>query len=89
MDDWMLLGLIAGLLTTVGFVPQLLRGYRTKRMGDVSVAMPIVLATGMFLWLVYGILTNDLPIIVWNATAVLLNIGIVGLKVRYAPKGSV
>ena len=64
MDDWMLLGLVAGLLTTIGFVPQLIRGYRTKRMGDVSLAMPIVLSIGMFLWLLYGLMKNDAPIII-------------------------
>ncbi len=84
MDDWMLLGLVAGLLTTVGFVPQLVRGYRTKRMQDVSVAMPAVLAVGMFLWMLYGIFTNDVPIIAWNAISLVLNMGIVALKFKYA-----
>jgi len=84
MDDWMLLGLVAGLLTTIGFVPQLIRGYRTKRMGDVSLAMPIVLSIGMFLWLLYGLMKNDAPIIIWNAIALMLNLAIVLLKIRYA-----
>ncbi|HTY47914.1 MAG TPA: SemiSWEET transporter [Methanomassiliicoccales archaeon] len=84
MDDWMLLGLVAGLLTTIGFVPQLIRGYRTKRMGDVSLAMPVVLSLGMFLWLMYGLMKNDAPIIIWNAIALMLNLAIVLLKIRYA-----
>jgi len=84
MDDWMLLGLVAGMLTTIGFVPQLIRGYRTKRMGDVSLAMPIVLSIGMFLWLLYGLMKNDAPIIIWNAIALMLNLAIVLLKIRYA-----
>lgn len=82
--DWTILGLVAGLLTTSSFIPQLIKGYRTKRMDDVSLLMPAVLGTGMFLWLLYGIAVNDLPIIIWNAISVALNLGIIFLKIRYS-----
>jgi MtN3 and saliva related transmembrane protein len=84
MDDWMALGLVAGLLTTTGFVPQLVKGFRTKRMGDVSLVMPILLATGMALWLGYGVLIESWPIIFWNAVALILNIGLIVMKTFYA-----
>ncbi len=41
MDSWVLLGTVAGLFTTVGFVPQIIKGYRSKRMDDVALFMPI------------------------------------------------
>ena len=79
-----MLGILAGLLTTIGFIPQIIKGYRTKRMEDVSLLMPLVLGAGMLLWLFYGISLENLPIILWNAFAFALNIAVVVLKLRYA-----
>ncbi len=84
MDDWLILGVLAGFLTTIGFVPQIIKGYRTKRMEDVSLLMPMVLGAGMLLWLLYGISLENLPIVIWNAIAFALNMGVVGLKLRYS-----
>jgi MtN3 and saliva related transmembrane protein len=79
-----MLGVLAGLLTTVGFIPQIIKGYRTKRMEDVSLLMPLVLGAGMLLWLLYGISLQNLPIVIWNAIAFALNMVVVVLKLRYA-----
>lgn len=84
MDDWMVLGLAAGFLTTIGFVPQLVKGYRTKRMDDVSLVMPMLLSAGMALWLGYGIMIDSLPIIFWNIVALVLNLGMIFLKIRFS-----
>jgi MtN3 and saliva related transmembrane protein len=84
MDDWLALGLVAGLLTTIGFVPQLVKGYRTKRMDDVSLVMPVLLALGMGLWLSYGVMIDSWPIIFWNAVALVLNLGMIILKLKYS-----
>jgi MtN3 and saliva related transmembrane protein len=84
MDDWMVLGLVAGFLTTIGFVPQLVKGYRTKRMDDVSLVMPMLLSAGMALWLGYGIMIDSLPIIFWNIVALVLNLGMIFLKVKFS-----
>jgi len=84
MDDWMVLGLAAGFLTTIGFVPQLVKGYRTKRMDDVSLVMPMLLSAGMALWLGYGIMIDSLPIIFWNIVALGLNLGMIFLKVKFS-----
>jgi len=80
MDTWIMLGMVAGMLTTVGFIPQIVRGYRTKKMDDVSLFMPILLSAGMALWLGYGMVLNDLPIIFWNAVALTFNLVIIALK---------
>lgn len=78
----MLLGLTAGFITTIGFVPQIFKGIRTGSMKDVSLTMPLVLIAGMSLWLIYGLMIGDLPIILWNSVAVALNGVLVLLKVR-------
>jgi MtN3 and saliva related transmembrane protein len=87
MDEWMAVGLVAGLLTTVGFVPQIIKGYRNKSMRDVSLTMPILLALGMLLWFFYGIWLDSLPIILWNAIALILNLMIIALILRYGRYG--
>jgi len=78
------LGLAAGLLTTIGFVPQLVKGYRTKRMDDVSLVMPLLLSAGIALWLGYGIVIGSLPIIFWNVVALGLNLIMIALKIKYS-----
>lgn len=83
MDAWLLLGLVAGLLTTVGFVPQIVKSLRERKMDEVSLLMPMILSVGMFLWLIYGLLTDDLPIIIWNAIALTLNLCLVALKLHF------
>ncbi len=80
----MVLGLAAGLLTTIGFVPQLVKGYRTKRMDDVSLVMPMLLSAGMALWLGYGLMIDSLPIIFWNIVALGLNLGMIVLKLKFS-----
>jgi MtN3 and saliva related transmembrane protein len=82
MDPSVLLGLTAGFITTVGFVPQLIKGLRSGSMKDVSLTMPLLLIAGMSLWMAYGLMIGDLPIILWNSVAILLNFGIVALKLR-------
>ncbi|MHC1680980.1 MAG: SemiSWEET family sugar transporter [Methanomassiliicoccales archaeon] len=82
MDQLTIIGLVAGLITTLGFVPQVIKGYRSGRMEDVSLIMPLVLMVGMGLWLVYGIFLDDLPIIFWNAVSIALNAVMVFLKLR-------
>lgn len=86
MEVWIILGLVAGLFTTVGFLPQIVRGYNTKKMGDVSLYMPILLGIGMALWLCYGIVLDNVPIIFWNAVALLLNLIIIVMIITFRRK---
>lgn len=83
MDDWLVLGLMAGLLTTVGFIPQIIKSLRKRRMEEVSLLMPTLLSIGLFLWLLYGVATSDVAIILWNAIAFSLNLCLVGLKIHF------
>lgn len=83
-----ILGLMAGFLTTMGFVPQIIKGYRSGNMQDVSLVMPLVLMLGMSLWLLYGIFLQDIPIVLWNTVAIVLNGVMVFLKVHSDNKGN-
>jgi MtN3 and saliva related transmembrane protein len=80
------LGFTAGAVTSIGFIPQLIRGYRTKKIHDVSYWMPLVLASGMLLWLVYGFFRNDVAIIIANSFGVTCNILLMIMKKRYSTR---
>jgi MtN3 and saliva related transmembrane protein len=67
------LGIVAGVLTMCGIVPQIYKAHKTKKTGDISKGMLIVIMSGVLLWTIYGILKDDLPIILTNATAFVLN----------------
>jgi len=83
MDLLTVLGVVAGLLTSTGFAPQIAKGYRTKRMQDVSLLMPAVLGLGMALWLVYGIVRADVAIIFANALGTALTAALCLMKLHY------
>ena len=88
MDQFVIyIGLLAGFITTLGYVPQVVKGYRSGRMDDVSIFMPVVLMAGMTLWLIYGIMLKDIPIMLWNAVSVILNGAIIAMKLRYGRSG--
>ena len=77
------LGLVAGLLTSTSLLPQLIKTYKEKKAGDVSFFMLIVLLAGVLLWIYYGILKDDIPIIATNCVSVVLNIAVTVLKLKY------
>ena len=78
-----ILGLVAGIFTTAAVVPQLWKAWKTKEVEDVSLKMFFVLVTGLALWLVYGIIKNDLPIIATNGTALFLNSLMIYFIIKY------
>jgi len=69
-----LLGLIAGGITSVAMMPQLIKVLKEKNAEDISVMMLLVLISGLSLWVWYGILQDELPIILSNAFSVLVNV---------------
>lgn len=82
-DAVMALGLAAAAFTTLSFLPQVLKVWRTRRAGDISLRMYAVFCTGIVLWLVYGILTDDLPIIAANGMTLALAGSVLVLALRY------
>ncbi len=77
------LGIAAGILILSGWVPQILKGYRTKKLDDVSKYLMILIAIGAFLWLVYGIEKDDPYIIGVNVAAIVLTLIVLSMKFRY------
>jgi MtN3 and saliva related transmembrane protein len=78
-----LLGFCAAGLTTIAFVPQVLKTWRTQSAADLSFPMMAAFTSGVLLWLIYGVALGSIPIIVANATTLVLNIVLIGLKVRH------
>ncbi len=72
MDAVLFLGLVAGTLTTFAFVPQVIKTWRTKSAGDLSIGTMSMICTGVFLWLLYGLLVGDIPVIAANAVTLVL-----------------
>ena len=83
MDTAQWVGLAAGLLTTFAFVPQVLKIWRTKSAKDISLRTYIAFSLGVAMWLVYGVLKQEPPIILWNAVTLVLAIAIVAMKLRF------
>jgi len=77
------LGMIAGSLTTIAFVPQVVKTWRSKSTHDISYGMFILFSLGLLLWLAYGIVIDAMPIIVSNLVTLVLALVILGLKFRY------
>ena len=77
------LGYLAGALTTIAFVPQVVRIVRTRSARDISWAMFAILSIGVALWLWYGIRLASLPLIAANGVTLALVLSILVLKLRY------
>lgn len=78
-----ILGVAAGILILSGWVDQIVKGYRTKSLKDVSKYLMIMISGGSGLWLVYGIVVSDVFIISTNIAAIILMIVILVMKKRY------
>jgi MtN3 and saliva related transmembrane protein len=77
------LGLVAGICTTVSVVPQIRKAWNTKKVEDVSPGMFAILILGVFLWFIYGFTQNDMPIIVTNGVSLALNGLMLFLMIKY------
>lgn len=80
-----LIGFVAGTLTTLSFVPQVIHTWKTKRCDDLSFGMLLAFGLGVALWLVYGIALRAMPIIAANSVTLALIVAIAAMKRRYAP----
>lgn len=77
------LGLVAGTLTSIAAIPQLVKTLRTRHARDISVWQPLLLSVGVALWMIYGILINDTPLILANIVPLICNTMLTILKLRY------
>lgn len=78
-----ILATVAGIIILAGWVPQIIKGYRTKMLKDVSKYLVILVAVGAFLWILYGIEKDDPYIIGVNVAAIALTTTVLCMKMRY------
>ncbi|MDJ0645863.1 MAG: SemiSWEET transporter [Flavobacteriaceae bacterium] len=78
-----IIGVVAGILTTIAYAPQAYKIYKEKSAKEVSLSMYLVLLTGLILWLFYGILIDSFAIKLANAVTIVLALSIIYFKVRY------
>ncbi len=83
MNSVTLIGLAAATLTTVAFVPQVVRAWRTRSTRDISLPMYLVLRGRYRLWLIYGAMIRDMPLILANLVTLVLVLMILFFKLRY------
>jgi MtN3 and saliva related transmembrane protein len=83
------IGLIAAFLTTIGFVPQVVKSLKTRHVEDVSIWQPAVLISGMVAWLIYGIHLRDTAIILANVFSIVFNSALIFIKIRYQDRRDV
>jgi MtN3 and saliva related transmembrane protein len=85
LDDTMLgiIGILAGILILSGWVPQIAKGYRTKKLNDVSSYLMILIFAGAVLWLIYGMAIDDVYIIGVNIAAMILTTTVLAMKLKY------
>ena len=83
MDYIILIGLIAGALTTVSLLPQLLKTIKLKETKDISLSWCVILFTGVSLWVVYGILISDLAVLLANGISLILIFILLLLKLKF------
>jgi MtN3 and saliva related transmembrane protein len=76
------IGFIAAVCTTASYIPQVRKAWQTGSTGDLSLKMLLILATGIGLWVVYGVLKRDLVIITANAVSLLLLASLLVFKLR-------
>lgn len=83
MDFVNLSGFIAGTLTTISLLPQVIQTWKTKSVKDISLEMFCILAAGVLLWIIYGICIVAYPIIISNSVTLTFIATIIALKIKY------
>lgn len=76
-------GYAAGALTVLSLVPQVVRAYRTRQVNDLSWGLVALLVVSGALWIVYGVLSSQLPVVLTNVGVVTLASALVVAKMRF------
>ena len=82
-------GFIAAALTTIAFLPQVIKTWKTKKAEDVSIVMLLMFITGLLFWIIYAIETNAFPVLIANIITCMLNLTILTLKLIYGKQHSI
>ena len=83
MNTTTIVGFFAGLLTTVSFLPQVLKTWKSRSTSDLSMGMLSIFSLGVMCWLVYGFLLQESPMIFWNSVTLILVLVILILKLKF------
>jgi MtN3 and saliva related transmembrane protein len=83
MNTANVIGFLAALISSISMAPQVIKIYKTKKTDDLSLWAFVVLATGLFLWLVYGLLIRSMPVILGNAVGFTFTVYIIIMKIRH------
>lgn len=83
MENHDLIGALAGTLTTVSFVPQVLKIWRSRSARDISFGMFSLFSLGVLLWLIYGISIQSLPIMLANGITLTLSLVMIAMKLGF------
>ena len=83
MSGTVVLGFIAACCSTLAFLPQVIKTWRTRSTGDISLTTFLTIVSGSVLWMVYAWLQEDLPVLVTNGVIFVLASTVVWLKLRY------
>jgi MtN3 and saliva related transmembrane protein len=86
MDTTQIVGIVAGILTASSLLPQVIKTLREKKAAEVSKGMLITLMGGVALWIVYGFMRDDMPIIVTNCFSLSVNFLMMFLRIKYGDK---
>ncbi len=78
-----MIGLLAAICTTASFLPQVVKTWKSKKTKDISFLMYAILAMGLLLWLVYGIIIRDIPLIMANSISLGLAFCVLFLKIKH------
>ena len=78
-----IVGYVAGILTTVAYLAQVVRTLKHRSTKDISLGMYLLLCSGIGLWLVYGILIHSWPVIIANAVTLALSGSVLLMKIRF------
>ena len=77
------IGFFAAFCTTIAFLPQAVKVYKTKSTKDISLLMFVIFTVGVASWLAYGVYLNDLPLITANTITLILSLFILFYKIKY------
>lgn len=83
MNQIQLIGLLAGTLTTIAFLPQVIKTWKSRSAKDLSLGMFSLFCSGVALWLWYGIMVQDIPVIAANLVTLMLASTLLFFKLRF------
>jgi MtN3 and saliva related transmembrane protein len=85
MDSIELIGLLGALLSSITFIPQVVRTWQIKSAGDLSMGMLLIVFSSTMVWLVYGFALNLLPVIIANGIIFVLSLVLIYFKIKFKP----